>query len=251
VKAKMWTISVILAIVFSICSCEYSKIVDVSTSREVVTNDKEVLVATYQYTAAGELSAKTENEYDLNGNWVEMRFYGADEELFSIIKFEYDSNGYQTKVIHHEENGELFSYTEIENDSNGKQIKALHYDAQGKLGGFEEDEYNSEAKLTKASFYHTVADVELAILIDYEYGSNGNMMKQTGYDQQGALIHTWIWEYDTEGRPTRLTYNGTTPELTSYYIDYEYNSEGNNFKANQYDENGELTSYTIYVYKTI
>jgi hypothetical protein len=250
-KAMIWTIAGMLVILISMGTCENGKVNDIVISRGVITNSKEVLVATYQYTATGELSAITKNEYDVDGNWIEMRYYGADKELFSIIQFEYDSNGYRTKVIHYEGNGELFSYTEIENNSDGKQKRALHYDAHGVFGGSEKNEYNSEGKLIKARFYHAVDEEELSLTIVYEYDSNGNMITQKGHDPQGTLIHTWEFEYDTEGRSTRLTYYGTTHELPPYHIDYEYNFDGKNMKARQYDLNGELNSYTIYVNKTI
>jgi len=80
-------------------------------------------------------------------------------------------------------------------------------------------------KEVPVSNYSCSANCDLLGFTEYEYDSNGNQTKLREYTASGELLD---------------------------YGESEYDSNGNLIKASHdYNENGELYSYTVYLYKKI
>jgi len=245
-------ISLILGFALVTFGCDTNKLFsDVfASSKSLQSVDKEVVIADYSYNANGDLLGFTEYEHDSKGNMTKFRNYDSNKELSGYAEIEYDSNGNYTKISHYYANGKLLSCTNIEYDSNGHETKSNFYaNTDEEFSSYTEYEYDSNGNQTKWREY-TVSG-ELLDYAEYEYDSKGNQIKWSLYHADGKLSVKVVSDYDSNNNLTKLNRDFYANEELSSYDEYEWYSNGNIKKCSAYNANGELNSYTVYIYMKI
>ena len=202
-------------------------------------NDKNLLVEKFEYGYNGELSSRTTYQYNEDALLSEMTEYDSDGNIDSRLTFEHDGE-YVTKSTYtsNYQDGDSFIHiTEIKR--NGSQILEQSSITNGKLtskeiftnsGKFDYDYVRYDAEGNEKGTGHEEYDKN-GNLIKYEFTSttdeNKNRLSIITYNKNGLPV------YLKGARLEFYKYNDFTdyPELSDssdiFYIDYEYDKEGN------------------------
>lgn len=165
----------------------------------------------------------------------------------------YDSKGNQTgylEVLYDEQGREIQSYvyawdtgvlckTEFQYDENGNCIREDTYDEAGNLSYYIEDTYDTAGKNLTSNMYE--ADGTWSSRDEYEYDDQGRYSKITTYflggDSEYAIYQYeegsdsfWIYEYDSAGNLQGYDY-------------HEIDTDGNSTKVIFYDAGGNELEY--------
>ncbi len=161
-------------------------------------------------------------------------------------------------------------------DSQNRDRLYLRYDESGNLMCKEEYTYNEEGLISVASYnglneqlsfvdilyneqgypiqsyteriqgYETVFSK-----VSNEYDSNGNLIKNIQYREDGTVFEYTTYEYDDEGnniKSNTFRYQGESEIHLDEYSIYEYDINGNIIKDSYYDADDVLNGYVIYKY---
>jgi len=120
-------------------------------------------------------------------------------------------------------------------DDNGNIIEEPFSIPNGVSGTFRY-EYDADGNRTKTSYYD--ADLNIGWYTTFKYDTNGNLINETGYLNNGNINDSH--DFDSDGNEIKTTYyeNG---KMNSCYT-YEYDADGNRTKTSYYDKNGKLKS---------
>lgn len=134
----------------------------------------------------------------------------GDGTTFVAYEEEYDEAGNQIKLIYYEEDGSISSWAEREYDAFGNWTKNTIYEGDGSISLLAVYEYDAAGKKTKSSSY--AADVRgsfcLRMWEEYEYDTDGNMIRYTDYYGDGSFYGRHEFEYDVFGNLlTETSYN--------------------------------------------
>ena len=144
-------------------------------------------------------------------------------------------SGYRVET--HGENGELDSVQIF--DTAGNSIRNELYNSDGTLLGYVLYEYDVTGYCKRVDQYDNTGMIYSA----YEIDSDGNEVKREIYTD-GRLTQTWITEYDDAGNMVQSeVYIGGT----LWYVN-EYDQAGNLIRMEGYDDNEDLSGYTLYEY---
>ena len=177
--------------------------------KEIVYQNSDDLIGYYTY------------EYDEKGNLLKKTHYDSDDNPTLTEAFEYDSYGNRISPGYEiDKNGNVIkrpSYDPL-TESYGDTIMTYTYDEAGNL-----IRYATISSNDGSSLGYT----------DYEYDSNGNLIKESRYDADGSLKSTKDYEYDSAGRLIK---------------DIEYKTDGSLIEKNtkDYDKAGNIIKETTY-----
>jgi len=180
------------------------------TNEAYTYDDNGNLIETYDFS-----DGRTEYSYNSEGDIVEERRYDLDGTLSSVIEY---ANGYPSKEaygIHGD--FDRGGYSEYEYDSNGNLLSKISYNADDYMTGHET---------------HT-------------YDENGNLLSRISYNAAGYIIGSETHAYDENGNETM--FKSESPGAT-YWIEYEYNENGQKIFETNYASNGEVEEQVEYVY---
>ena len=218
------------------------------------------------YDPDGTLRSFAKIEYDSSGNGIKVEVYDSAGTLQEYYRKEYDPNGNCTKWELYNSNGTLQEYRLTEYDSNGNLTKSKLCNSDGTLQEYEQNEYDSNGNCTKRELYNSDGTLQEYVLKEYdvtgylkrveqydgdtgmiyfayELDSDGNEVKREIYTD-GRLTQTWITEYDDAGNMVQSeVYIGGT----LWYVN-EYDQAGNLIRMEGYDDNEDLSGYTLYEY---
>jgi len=191
-----------------------------------------------------------ENDPSLTVTNIDTGGIGQDSVLSKVLRYdinggllyyeeiESDSNGIKTKKTSYSANGSIRSVSEY--DLNGDVIKSTEYYPDGKIRSQNEYEYeyDSNGNIVK----ETVLD---SYTIEYEYDSSGNKIKETQYLSIGKLNYTK--EYDSNGNMVKYTFYRSDGSELDYQV-YEYDQNENMVEYKDYNSNGFVLFHYAYEY---
>lgn len=167
---------------------------------------KEIYVFTFE---AGEEPFKSiyEYEYDDNDNMVRWISYEEDGiTVYGTYEYTYDGAGNATSETDYNADGSISMTRKSEYNSDNKITKESTYDADGTEIMMEAYEYDAEGNRTKweSNYYN----LNSSSLWEYEYDGENRQTKQTGY-KDGVMDSVKDLEYDDYGNMVRETnYDG-------------------------------------------
>jgi YD repeat-containing protein len=198
-------------------------------------------VLTYQTTATFNTAGLLVKETRITdgGAWTETK------------KYEYDSNGHLSRTVvdtngtiqtieeTHDKSGNLTSYSSP--DSQGDSKAKYVYDAQGRE--IERNAENSISKFKRITSYDQRGRVSKRVTyleykqpnisvshapepgtVEFRYNNNDQVIEESAYSPEGALVRKQVSEYDTAGRLRSQTF--TRGDDISKAT-YEYDKLGN------------------------
>ena len=217
------------------------------------------------YNSDGSLGHYNLNEYDSSGNCIKSEAYSSDGSLFGCNKFEYDSSGNQIRAESYGSDSALLEYVLYEYDSDGNRTKDEYYDSEGNLQEYVRCEYDVTGYRKRVEQYDNTGMIYFA----YELDPDGNEIKKeiydngmlwesdiTEYDDAGNRIReevylggilTYIYEFDQADKLIRMEGYDDNEDLSGYTL-YEYDSDGNQIKMEMYDSEDTLSGYILYEY---
>ena len=217
------------------------------------------------YNSDGSLGHYNLNEYDSSGNCIKSEAYSSDGSLFGCNKFEYDSSGNQIRAESYGSDSALLEYVLYEYDSDGNRTKDEYYDSEGNLQEYVRCEYDVTGYPKRVEQYDNTGMIYFA----YELDPDGNEIKKeiydngmlwesdiTEYDDAGNRIReevylggilTYIYEFDQADKLIRMEGYDDNEDLSGYTL-YEYDSDGNQIKMEMYDSEDTLSGYILYEY---
>jgi hypothetical protein len=119
--------------------------------------------------------------------------------------------------------------------------KGTMYDRENKVIGISLIKFNSEGK--QISINSILNDIKE----NYEYYSSGLLKKKSRF-KKDILELTEEYEYDNLERKTKYTFLPNLPNVSSFYINYEYNSKGQLNKSSRFSLSNQLIKYSTFEY---
>ena len=222
---KMIAIFLVLALLLPLAGCNIAS--EGKVTVYLVTSESKINAEGVEY-------ARTEYEYDANGN-ITCQSSFSNGEKQSYEEYVYDEHGNQCSYIKY--------YVH-----DGKTIKDHRWTKVG--------EYDDLGRIIKETC--TQYDAPAGTWL-YTYDEKGQLVSRYGYTTNNQLHYANEYEYDTNGRVTKHTiyYSADKQRLWGYR--YEYDSNGlliNEIKFEQdkdtsrteytYDKNGNKLSATLH-----
>lgn len=164
----------------------------------------------------------TEYEYDDTGNLVVQTSYYGDGSIIYIHGYEYDGAGNKQKQTYYSGDG---SWSEWEYGAFGNIVKYISYAEDGSISS--RSEYDEYGNVTKWVEYAGDGSIDYSHEYKYEYDESGNVVRST----KMSIDYYWGWSSQSEH-------------------EYEYDTSGNLIKVIDYNENGDVDSWTEYEYDT-
>ena len=160
--------------------------------------------------------------YDVKGNKVEERQFGADGSVAQRFVYTFDAQGRATGYEEYSdglstprrhvyvlgEKGERVEYKIVQPDGKAGEKRLYKYDAQGRLA--EEVLHEHKGQLLSRNVH--------------AYDEAGRMVSQTRYDADGSVSSVAKVSYDAQGRPVERTRH--EGGVLTYRIRYRYDSRG-------------------------
>ena len=142
--------------------------------------------------------------YDENGTTVYEYYFGR-----SIIKYktEYDKNGRMIKKTHNDDEGMLLSYSEYTYNDDGVLTLEREYD-WGELSGIKE--YDADGLAVRKVIYHSDKPEGF---IEYEYDSDGRVVREYEFDETGKPKGRRDYEYEEGADRRRWDYYDSSGKL--------------------------------------
>ena len=205
-----------------------------------------VIMAESSDNANGVYLLKKEQNYDSKGR--RTLFY----------TYEYDRNGYLTKKTERHSDTSVSYWLEYENDAKGNKVKETRCDEKG-AGIYRLFEYDENGNMIRETEYKKDGTQGAQWLNEYDV--NGNMIKSSTVFSSGRLYSVDEYEYDDYGNEIRyILKDGSGTVSSAYSYEYELREDGRpvvktSYDSNHviyrirkydYDENGLLTTETVY-----
>ncbi len=173
-------------------------------------------------------------KYDIQGNNIEVSYYGANEKLkemlgFAIIRYKYDTHGNIIETSFYgadeklKENNGVPIYRH-KYDDKGNKIEESHYGADNKLkedkrgiaiGRFKYDDKGNLIELSHYGIDEKLKENDLGFaIIRYKYDSKGNKIEESTYDADEKLKENDLgyaiirWKYDDNGKLKEVPHYG-------------------------------------------
>lgn len=175
--------------------------------------------------------------------------YAWESDTGILVKqfYTYDDMGNHIRMDEYRDDDFFSRYFIFQYDSNGNCIQSEQYGSSGQLQEVSKSEFDLEGHELKQEDYSVSLEQEL-ILTDYhqwEYNSNGDIIRYSHYDADGQLYGYKTIEYDVEGNRIRTNTYDADEQLTSYYS-WIYDEEGKEIGNEEYDADGNLIRKVIY-----
>ena len=219
---------------------------------------------------------ETVYEYNEYNKVFEMRMYdGIDPNFNSITRLTYDdlqreirSDLYQDINQIGDDNIEHYrhcAYIEFTYDDNGRVYKRVNYnnlapstatEPEFYMGGIMIFTYDDEGRMTAQNTYFSEPLESPFMKVEYEYGSNGKLVKETNYQDNwmgGMDITAEItYEYDEDGhlvKKTNSVADFSSGELTvSGGTEYSYDEDGSLIEERTISRSGSILDKKVYNY---
>ena len=174
--------------------------------------------------------------YDKKGRLVKETWYAADGSIYMYGLKEYDDEGNKISDEWYDGEGNSVNATRTRYEYYGddrykvieyeksNQVKISEYVENGKLIIYHIFEYNTNDQCIKVS----------------GYDQNGNSIKDDYYDSNGKLIGGLGYSYSEDISTGNMMFTG--------YDIYIYDSKGNTVKTYGYDQSGNFINYSLYDY---
>ena len=184
------------------------------------------------------------------GKWVIGKTvdYNGDGSVSGCWEYEYDAAGNAVKGLLYDPDGTLLLRDEYEYDAAGRVTKFERYESESLQGG----EAGSFQKTMSMAYAYDAAGNEIRYVQDdvlqweAEYDASGTRIKYLTYDEDGELAYREEYEFDAEGRASRI-YDQWTGGEETYWIP-EYDEEGREKKAVSYFQDGTVVYYLDFEY---
>jgi len=193
------------------------------------------------YDGAGNLVYWHEYTYNQKGKKASVAKYNAQGEQEQYLELAYDGEG---RIL----TGDSFEYTEgnlikYTREYNGNGYREIWYKGiDDEIRDYKEIETDSDGKILRETDYGEDGSVSGAAV--FEYNGDGKLIKRAYYDASNELSYYYIHTYDENGKPLQEQLYSSNNELMSYFEDL-YDEEGNHIGQREYDANGVLKSETI------
>lgn len=201
------------------------------------------------YDADGVVMRWYEYEYDVYGNMVRSSNYekysGEDNPRHAhTCTWEYDSDGNILKYVWYGADGSV--NFEDEYDSKGRFIKEQYFDEDGSFLSGHEYKYDTEENVIQILFYEDGV-INSGQVYEYEYGSNGEVaLKKMKSVIDGSDLGRIEYEYDTEGNLLRSsTYDSRGNVVIVDYQTVSFKVGREKLQANNSIQYIELIQYDV------
>ena len=232
----------------------------------------------YFYDSDGNVSHWYEYTYDENGHRTSQRHFNADGSMDWKEAWDstYDENGYCLSDCYYDDDGNVRLRIERIFDENGNEINRNSYNGDGSviwedsfecvftedgrflshrnytadgsgLGWGYEYTYDAAGKVVKETYYDD--DGAVSAWYEYAYDANGIRISQRCYNPDGSMDWEYSWDetYDENGNITsHRSYNADGSVLQWY--EYTYNEDGKETALRYYDADGSLSRWYEYLY---
>ena len=224
------------------------------------------------YNADGGTALYSVWEYDENGSCL-----GYDQTSYDKIQdgvpqkktlTHFNQDGVEISSVTYDADGNRLQWSETELNEAGREKQRKTYDDAGNTKSVVEWQYDQTGNLEKkvstnyydSGEYSVVvsgANKKIQSAIRYfpngqiyllsEYDNQGEMVKRTIYNENGAIDSWYEIVYDADGnRLENTSYNGDG--TISNRFKYTYDADGNEIERNVYNADGTLDSSTQTVY---
>ena len=186
--------------------------------------------------------------YDEHDNIIKITTYNSDNTIRNYSEYIYDESYNLFQYIEYYSNGIVRAYHNF--DDSGNEISSTYYNQDGTISGINYIfEYNSNNQLIKKTGYY--ADGSLYDWTDYTYDSLGNTLSIITYNGENSMASYYGYEYDSNGNRTiEEHYTNYNPEYDDYYIRKSIYDEKNNLlKYESLDREGNILYRTEYNYE--
>lgn len=204
-----------------------------------------------RYNGDGSISSwkEYEYEYDSNGKNIGRKCttYNGDGSISSWEEYVYDSDGRSSSTVVYNGDGSIRSRTENIYDSDDRLLSSTVYDSDGNIVSQEKNEYNSNGDKVK---WTSISSFDFDFICEYEYNSDGKLIKQLQYNLDGTLDCWSEYEYDGNGRSVKTTTYNSDGTLRSW-DEREFNEIGNILKCTFYFDDGRVATWYEYEYNDI
>lgn len=175
---------------------------------------------------------------------VETIYYDNDGKKIPVYKNKYDEHGNITSSVSYDRDGKATSETKYtyEYDDNGNMLKRTVINKDGITESVYEYEY-FEATTSPAGDAIPITKTKIEYTYEYKFNEDGSK-KQVETEKDGEAFSKTKYEYNDEGKLTKVTSYGEGGKITSK-IKYEYDNDGNLVSEENY-EGDELSYKTEY-----
>ncbi len=179
-------------------------------------------------------------EYDKNDNLTVIKTNGI-----TVTKYEYNEKNLCAKQYTYDSfSGNLISLYEYEYDANNNIIKITNSSEDGSSYETREFKYNTSGLITEEKIEQVRGgQVWFGYRTVYEYDTDGNKIKETNYDEDGAPDGYNTFEY-ANGNCIKTT-NYERDGAKAYYSIYEYAGDVL-VKESHFSREGSLDTYFEY-----
>lgn len=202
-------------------STGYSYYDDMRNISEILSWDRE-----------GNLQSKSVYSYDENGDSLGYTNYYWSDVDGSMTEYSYDSNYLRQSRKTYDEAGNLLTRSEPEYDEDGNMLREITYSADGTVTEQTDYTYDSDGNMLeyRTTFFEEDGgkqviiidgnyDIRSSITYDangtvtsvytyaYEYDANGNVIKQSAYQEDGKLLYWNEYTYNENGELVNTEYH--------------------------------------------
>lgn len=185
------------------------------------------------------------NISDSEGKIRQMSHYDPDGTLIWYHIHTYNEKGQKASVTSFDGTGKQTGYVPIIWDEQGHDTQSFwYYEDTGEIGRLLR-EYDSNGNLVKQTPCNL--DGAPGVYTTFEYDSNGNVIRENNYLPDGTLSYYCLTEYDAAGRMTRETSYEADGTIMDYYT-YEHDAAGRTVRRSCYEPDGTIAEYTVFEY---
>ena len=160
------------------------------------------IVSETTYDSDGNTVSTHRYEYDEDGNLVEDRLLGRNEELQSISRYEYGEKGRKVKWSVYDADDSLLAYTEYSYED-GKNTRIENYRPGGTLDDYFVIEYDDRGRRKRETWYTASGDIEEYRTYTYE---NGALVRETVHRGNDSVKRKIIYTNNEEGNAVKAVY---------------------------------------------
>lgn len=190
-----------------------------------------------------------EATYDENGNQNGQKIYTSDGNVKSEESWDYlgrvsDITMYNADGT--EDAKQHITYDGETDTPKGYETVKYHYseDRSG-LENYNRSFFNANMQKTDERSFN--ADDALINMCKYEYDDSGNVSREMYYGSEYDLQRITEYEYNENDRLTKEIFKDSAENILTM-TGYEYNGDGSISKQLEYDPDGTVRSYCLYVY---
>lgn len=188
-----------------------------------------------------------EYTYDEHDNIIKITTYNPDNTIRDYSEYIYDESYNLFQYIEYYSNGIVRAYHNFDDSEN--EISSTYYNQDGTISGINYIfEYNSNNQLIKKTGYY--ADGSIYDWTEYAYDSTGNQLSVITYNSDNLITSYYRYEYDVNGNCTiEEHYTNYNSEYDNYYIIKNiYDEQNNLLKSESFNRDGDILFKTEYSY---